>query len=95
MTLIRNSTLTSEVQIFLTRSDEGEINPERLLGELSESDIGKMREVEVAGVKGVSFVSDGGEMRQVWFTHGGFLYQLTAEHSSAGLFEQLLSQWEF
>jgi hypothetical protein len=100
--LIQNTEKGQGFQITLSPFDEktNTLSVERVKKDLPDLAIEKVEAVEIGSAgKGLAFISDneafGGQSREVWFVHGGFLYQISTYSHLDPLIQSVLNTWKF
>lgn len=105
--LVRGWSDQESFQIYITPFDEpfdpapggpGPITPERIREDIPDMVIEQARELEIAGVKMLAFLSgesSAGRTREVWFAHGPHLYQITAYPEFDRGLAEILMTWVF
>ena len=86
-------------QIFIAAFDEpGPITKERILKDIPDMVISNEKEILVGGERALSFTSQddlGGETREIWLVHGGFLYQIKGYKNFEEELLEILNTWKF
>ena len=91
-----------KVQIFIAQFGEslgpaqGKPRPitiERIKKDLPGIEMADLEKVSLAGEEGIGFKSDG--KKEIWFTHAGYLYQVSAFLKDEPELIKLLSTWKF
>ena len=86
-------------QIFIAAFDEpGPITKERILKDIPDMSISNEKEISVGGEKALNFTSQddlGGETREIWMVHGGFLYQVKGYKNFEEKMIEVLKTWKF
>lgn len=85
-------------QIFIKPFDEpGPITKKRILKDIPDIHISNDKEISVGGEKALSFTSQyvSLETLEIWFVHGGNLYQISSFPDSASKLEKIIKTWAF
>lgn len=83
-------------QVFVTPSSGGEVTEAFVRAQVPTAN--SFQQVMVNGASGLAFLSsDGtlGELREVWFARGNFLYQTVAPQPFESILLQVLQTWLF
>jgi len=86
-------------QIFIAAFDEpGPITKERILKDIPDMTIGGEQYIDIGGERALSFTSQddlGGETREIWMVHGGYLYQIKGYKNFEEKMIEVLKTWKF
>ena len=86
-------------QIFIAAFDEpGPITKERILKDIPDMKIVGEQYIDVGGERALNFTSQddlGGETREIWMVHGGFLYQVKGYKNFEEKMIEVLKTWKF
>ena len=86
-------------QIFIAAFDEpGPITKERILKDIPDMIINGEQYIDVGGERALNFTSQddlGGETREIWMVHGGFLYQVKGYKNFEEKMIEVLKTWKF
>ncbi len=96
--LARDAAASSVFQVSVSPFDEsGPITKERILKDIPDMRINNDKEISVGGEKALSFTSKDAseETFEIWFVHGGNLYQISAFPSFGGELDKILATWKF
>ena len=97
--LVKDAAGKSAAQISVSPFDEpGPITKERILRDISDMPITGEKEISVGGEKALSFASrdaSSGETLEIWFVHGGNLYQISAFINFGDKLEEIIKTWKF
>lgn len=87
------------LQIFIAAFDEEiPITKERIWQDIPNLPIQNNRTVKVVGRDALAFEveeQEAGKILELWFAHGGFLYQVTALENEAATINQIAESWKF
>ena len=95
--LIRDAAANSVFQISVSPFDEpGPITKERILQDIPDMPIINDKEISVGGLKALSFTNKNAALEtfEIWFVHGGNLYQISAFPSFVGRLDKILATWK-
>lgn len=100
--VVQNASERVGFQVHIVPFDEAiDITPERIRADLPELEVRDPQPVQLSGSarQGLAFLSNnesfGGNSREVWFTFGGHLYQISTYASLDPLLKHVLASWEF
>ncbi|MDP2704969.1 MAG: hypothetical protein Q8O71_01050 [bacterium] len=98
--IVQNPEHTNGFQVYATPFTEEDttLTPERLLNEIPDLVIEESQQINVSdGGTGITFLSDNGsgKTREVWFIHGGYLYQFSSPLSTQNILQEVLKTWKF
>jgi hypothetical protein len=99
--LVQDSSQTAKksFQIYITPQDEYFlVTKERIAQDVPETVVLNSREVSIGSAKGLAFTSkdqSGSATREVWFTNGSYLYQITGYPEGEGVIGEMLGTWRF
>ena len=97
--LVKKAASDNGFQIYITPFDEpGPITKERILKDIPDMAISNEKEISVGGERALSFTSQddlGGETREIWMVHGGFLYQVKGYKNFEEKMIEVLKTWKF
>ena len=86
-------------QIFIAAFDEpGPITKERILKDIPDMIINGEQYIDIGGERALSFTSQddlGGETREIWMVHGGYLYQIKGYKNFEEKMIEVLKTWKF
>ena len=86
-------------QIFIAAFDEpGPITKERILKDIPDMKIVGEQYIDVGGERALNFTSQddlGGETREIWMVHGGYLYQIKGYKNFEEKMIEVLKTWKF
>lgn len=85
-------------QIFIIPFDEsGPLTPSRIQKDLPQKIIENPRSGKLDGTQAVAFSSRDGTEKvfEIWFIHGGYLYQITTNASFTDGLQNILQTWKF
>ena len=85
-------------QIFFTPYPSDTIAKSRILKDVPSGQFTEPVEIVVAGgINALAFLSEGllGQMREIWFLHNGYLYEITTYAHLDSWLAQILSTWRF
>lgn len=85
-------------QIFIVPYTEPQVSEERFKMDLSSGVRVGVTDMTIDGATAAAFYSENatlGETREVWFIHGGFLFEVTTLKSSDMWLSTILQTWEF
>ncbi len=98
MTFTFNDPEGRSFQIFIVRYREQEVTEERFRKDAPSGVREDARNVTIDGTAAVSFYGKDalvGETAEVWFVHGGYLYEVTAPKPLAGWLSEIMQTWKF
>lgn len=87
-----------EFQMFIVPYANAEITPERFKSDIPSGVKENETDVTISGAKGKQFFSRDrllGDTREIWFVHGGFLYEVTTHKSLDAWIQNILTTWRF
>lgn len=94
--LIQNVGKDKEIQIYVSSLDEEMIlTEERIKQDIPDIKMEKFAEVKVDQIKAITFIDLDQNTREVWFTRGGFLYQVTGDFKDDQLFGNIMESWKW
>ena len=97
--LVKKAASDNGFQIYITPFDEpGPITKERILKDIPDMSISNEKEISVGGEKALNFTSQddlGGETREIWMVHGGYLYQIKGYKNFEEKMIEVLKTWKF
>lgn len=86
-------------QVFVAPYDETEpLAPERILQDLPDLVMEEVQMSKIDGAHAVVFVTNDpslGKTREVWFAHGGFLYQVTSRMEFDRVLAEIMATFKF
>jgi uncharacterized protein YxeA len=89
---------TDEMQIRITPFDEDIIlTEERIKIDIPDIKMENPETISIGGIDGVTFISDnnGLKYREVWFVHGGYLYQTLSRTSGDAVTYKIMDGWKW
>ena len=87
-----------QMQIYITLFDEDiSLTQERIEYDIPDMKMENSEEIKIDSVNAVSFLSDdnGQKYRQIWFVHGGYLYQILSPASADDITNELMQVWKW
>ena len=100
-----NSTITFEdrsgergFQVYVVPYEGSVVTPERYRLDLESQPMTNLKEIEIDGAHATIFFSKSnliGDTREVWFIHGGFLYEVTARKDLDAWLAEVMKTWRF
>lgn len=85
-------------QIFITPYAEPQITDERFKRDVPSGARSDLVDTTVDGATGAAFYSESatlGETREIWFIHGGFLFEVTAPKPLESWLGDIMRTWQF
>lgn len=85
-------------QLFILPYEETQVSEVRFKKDLPSGVRTNMTDILVGGATGAAFYSTNptlGETREIWFVHGGFLFEATTLEPLETWFDNILRTWEF
>lgn len=85
-------------QIYILPYSEETISDERFRKDVPSGVMQEPQDVLIDGVRGTMFFSRDslmGETREVWFTHDGYLYEVTTFKALDAWLSQVMQTWQF
>jgi len=97
--LVKKTASDNGFQIFIAAFDEpGPITKERILKDIPDMTIVGEQYIDIGGEKALSFTSQddlGGETREIWLVHGGYLYQIKGYRNFEKELLKIIETWKF
>lgn len=97
--LVQNETAKKGFQVFVAPYDETEpLTKERILQDLPDLHMEGVQTANIDGAHAVAFVTNDpsfGRTREVWFSRGGFLYQVTSRIEFDRELAEVMGTWRF
>lgn len=85
-------------QLFITPYAQGQISDARFKKDIPSGVRIGLTETTIDGATGAAFYSESavlGETREVWFVHGGFLFEATAPKPLERWLDEIMRTWQF
>lgn len=85
-------------QIFIVPYTETQVTPDRIAKDIPSGVVKDTRDITIDGATAASFYSQNvtlGETAEIWFVHGGFLYEVTTLAPLDDWLSQIMLTWRF
>lgn len=95
---VRDKSHPRGFQIYMTPYDKSQIDDAQFKKDLPSGVREDVEEFEIDGAKAAAFHSidtDLGPVREIWFIHGGYLYEVTAPRALDTYIEPIMRTWQF
>jgi len=96
--IFQNIESVQGLQIFIVPYDGETITDERFLRDVPSGERENVQRTTIGGIEAVVFDSRNallGETKEVWFIHGGYLYEITTLRNTGEWLSDILNTWEF
>lgn len=94
----QNTTTVEGFQIFIVPYTEPQVTDERFKQDVPSGVRKELTNITIDGATGAAFYSTNtllGETREVWFVHGGYLYEVTTLKPLGSWLDDILGTWRF
>ena len=83
-----------QMQIYIMPFDEDIVlTADRIKQDIPDIKMRDAREIKVGETKGVKFVDEDQNTKEIWFVRGGFLYQVSSILKDEKITEEIIKSW--